>query len=287
MADDVTERPQDNGTAEAAPEPEPAAASGQPAQDELPPGEAVETDGQGEIDGEDQWVFLIDPAWQAVGEGDEPPPGAVVGGWFVEADGTTGYFLPNPEYEPSDPGLPTDPVDAVLQLVVHGEADGDELLEATREVIFGVAVDDEGVAVVAPAPDDVPSVLATTAPRHRERVDAPGWVEVTVEELAAALPEEGVDVLLNPGASASMRVIADVLKEFVAKGNDTVDTVDTVAEEPADVVEEPVGEESSAARVPTTSAVPVVSKGAPAAGAPREASEAKDVAAEATVAANR
>jgi hypothetical protein len=279
MADNVTERP-----ATSAPEPEPAAANGQTTEDGFPRGEAVEADGQREITaedfaGEDQWVFLIDPAWQAAGEGDEPPPGAVVGGWFVEADGTTGYFRPNPEYEPSDPGLPTDPVDAVLQLVVQGEADGDELLEATKEIIFGVAVDDEGVAVVAPAPDDVPSVLATTAPRHRERVNAPGWVEVTVEELATALPEEGVDVLLNPGAPASMRVIADVLKEFVAQGDNTA------AEEPAGAVEEPAGEAPSAARVPTTSAVPVVSEGAPAARAPQ--SEAKDVTGEATVAATR
>ena len=122
-----------------------------------------------EINGE--WVFLIDPAWRPEKEDDEPPASAVVGGWFVNEEGTPGYFRPNPAYEPSSPDLPTDPVDAVLQLVVRGEATGEEVLEATQDVIFSVAVDEEGVAVVAPAPDDVPSVLVTTPANSGLTVD--------------------------------------------------------------------------------------------------------------------
>jgi hypothetical protein len=83
-------------------------------------------------------------------------------------------------------------------------------------VLLGVAVDEQGMALVAPAPDDVPSVLVATAPAHRARVDAPGWREVTVAELAAALPPQGVDVLLNPGAPMSTRLTADAVRDSVA-----------------------------------------------------------------------
>jgi hypothetical protein len=203
--------------------PDPEAADHERAPDEAAAKEAKESTESTDTDLPltDQWVFLIDPAWQPTEESDEPSPEAVVGGWYADSNGEQGRFLPNPAYEPSEPGLPTDPVDVALQLVVSGKADGDELLQATREVILGVAVDDEGYAVVAPAPDGVPSALVATAPRHRERVNAPGWVEVTVEDLAAGLPDEGVDVLLNPGAPASMRLIAGVLKDFLARGETT------------------------------------------------------------------
>jgi hypothetical protein len=270
MADNATGQPDNDGTTAAAPVPGPILTESQTDRNEVGQESREDQDDVVELNEDDQWVFLIDPAWQAENEDEEPPPEAVVGGWFVDADGTTGYFRPNPDYEPSDPDLPTDPVDAVLQLVVRGEADGDELLEATKDVIFGVAVDDEGVAVVSPAPDEVPSVLATTAPRHRDRVQAPGWVEVTVEELAAALPDEGVDVLLNPGAPASMRIIADVLKEFVDEDEDTSvnegseglpETMST-AELPGP--EDALDQDTIAGGVPTVGAGPVATESAPA-----------------------
>lgn len=162
-----------------------------------------------------EWSFIVDPAWQPSAEGDEPPPAAVVGGWLVREDGAISLFRPNPGYQPSRPGLPTDPVDVALQRLASGDGDGDELLSALPDVLLGVAVDEEGTALVAPAPDDVPSVLVATAPAHRSRVDAPAWREVTVAELAAALPAEGVDVLLNPGAPASTRLRADVVRWLV------------------------------------------------------------------------
>lgn len=231
MAEDTTERHEVGAV------PDPERADHEPAPDEAAVKEAKESTKPENTDTAlpltDRWVFLIDPAWQRREESDEPPPEAVVGGWYADSNGEQGRFRPNPAYEPSEPGLPTDPVDAALQLVVSGKADGDELLQATREVILGLAVDDEGYAVVAPAPDDVPSALVATAPRHRERVNAPGWVEVTVEDLAAGLPDEGVDVLLNPGAPASMRLIAGVLKDFLAPGDTTTGT--QAAENPGDV----------------------------------------------------
>lgn len=163
----------------------------------------------------DEWIFMIDPAWQPAEDDQEPPVEAVVGGWFVDENGVTGRFRPNPAYQPSLPDLPTDPVDAMLQLVARGEAQGDEVLSVLGDVIYGVALDERGALAVAPAPDEVLSVLVTTAPAHRARVDVPGWEEMTVGELAELLPDEGIDVLLNPGAPASMRLVAGAVKDLV------------------------------------------------------------------------
>ncbi|MFL6124414.1 hypothetical protein [Actinophytocola sp.] len=186
-----------------------------------------------------EWTFMIDPAWQPADEDDEPPFEAVVGGWFLRDDGEVSLFRPNPGYQPSRPGLPTDPADAALQRLAaaasedvtdgatedatEGAAEdatdgandtdrGEALLSALAEVLLGVAVDEQGIALVVPAPDGVPSVLVTTAPPHRARVDTPAWREVTVTELAVALPPQDVDVLLNPGAPASTRLTADAVR---------------------------------------------------------------------------
>jgi hypothetical protein len=180
-----------------------------------PEADQPEQDEAEELELADHWVFMIDPAWEARTEDAQPPAEAVVGGWYVDEEGVTGLFQPNPDYEPSEPDLPTDPVDAAVQLVVRGDADGEELINTLQQVLYGVALDEEGNPVVAPAPDDVLSVLVTTAPAHRSRVNVESWAEVTMRELAEALPDEGVDVLLNPGAPASMRLLASIVKESV------------------------------------------------------------------------
>jgi hypothetical protein len=157
-------------------------------------------------------VMLMDPGWQPSDDEQPVPPEAVVGGWYIDENGDTERFVANPEYRPSQPGSPTDPVDAALQLVVRGDADGSDLLLVMGDALFGVAVDAEGLAVVAPAPDEMPSLLVTTAPAHRARCDVAGWVEVSAADLAEALPDEGVDVLLNPGAPTSIRIEASAIK---------------------------------------------------------------------------
>ncbi|GAA4861035.1 type VII secretion system-associated protein [Saccharopolyspora cebuensis] len=178
---------------------------------------------------DDRWYFLLDPAWEGEDEGTEPPAAAVVGGWFVE-EGAEPLFRPNPDYEPSRPGLPTDPVDAALQLVVEGAIDGGEVLDALPRVVLGLAVDEAGTTVVTRSPDDLLCVLVATAPAHRRRVPEARWVEVTIDEIADGLPESGLDVLLNPGAPASMRIGAAALKDAFA--------ADDPAEEP-EASEEP------------------------------------------------
>ena len=160
--------------------------------------------------------LLVDPAWEATEEQKEPPMEAVVGSWVPDPDGELNRFLPNLAYEPSRPGLPTDPVDAALQLVAAGGAEFDNLLERLPQVLLGIAVDEEANVIVAPAPDEVPSLLVTTAPAHRERVDVEQWRDLTIAELAAGARQVGVDVLLNPGAPASMRISTEVLERFAA-----------------------------------------------------------------------
>ena len=169
-------------------------------------------------DGEDrQWVLLVDPAWQPERDDEPAPTEAVVGAWTLEPDGSVGPFQPNPAYFPSREGSPTDPVDAAVQLVVRGEQPERAVIATMREAVFGIALDEHGRAVVTPAPDGVPSVLVATSPLHARRLEGPRWQEISAADLADSLPEEGVDVLLNPGAAASMRVVAAAFKTAVAE----------------------------------------------------------------------
>jgi hypothetical protein len=173
--------------------------------------------------GDGNLLLLIDPTWEPTDEAPEPPVKALLGAWVVTEGEVRSRFQANPIYEPSSPDSPLDPVDAVLRLLSRGEGDDGELasLLATvlRDVMLCVALDDRGVALVQPAPDGVPSVLVTTAPGHRRRLDVPGWLDVTVEQLAEALPARGVDVLFNPRSPVSMRVRADAVRD-AAQGSD-------------------------------------------------------------------
>lgn len=188
---------------------------------------------------EDQWVFLVDPAWrpepptaEPAGEaaaepevreqaldlagGEGPPLEAVVGGWLVMADGEVGRFNANPDYVPIHPGSPTDPVDATLQLLMRGEVNSDAMFAVIKECLFDVALDEDDRPIIAPSPDDVPSLLVSTAPAQRFRVRTDRWRGgVTAVELAELLREHEVDVLFNPGGPASVRLIGEVFAESV------------------------------------------------------------------------
>jgi hypothetical protein len=168
---------------------------------------------------EDQWVLLVDPAWVPDGETEitGPPLAAVVGGWLAGADGTVGRFEANPVYEPSGPDSPTDPLDASLRLMARGEVDFDRLAAVLRESVFGVALGAQGEPLIAPAPDDVLSLLVTTAPAHRARVRAENWLDVSAAELAELLGKTGVDTLINPGAPTSTRLLAETITRAVSE----------------------------------------------------------------------
>ncbi|MEU5846082.1 type VII secretion system-associated protein [Saccharopolyspora shandongensis] len=171
---------------------------------------------EGEAPAGSEWALVIDPAWRPESDEEEPPNEAILGSWQIGADGTVSTFQANPGYLPSREDSATDPVDAVLQLVVRGDYSGEALLAAMRDALLLIALDDGGNAVVALSPDEVPSVLVATSPVHARRVDVPTWREITAKALADSLPGEGVDMLLNPGAPTSMRVLASSLKHAVA-----------------------------------------------------------------------
>ncbi|TVT57823.1 type VII secretion system-associated protein [Amycolatopsis rhizosphaerae] len=161
-------------------------------------------------------LLVIDPLWTSSPEEPDPPVTAIAGAWEYTAEGLRGRFQPNPVYRPTSPDSPLDPVDEVLRRLARDGGGADDLPSALRTTMLGIAVDERGVALVRPAPDGLDAVLVTTAPGHRTRVPAPAWRDVTLERLAAALPAKGVDVLLNPGAPASMRVPADGIREIAA-----------------------------------------------------------------------
>ncbi|AUI60366.1 type VII secretion system-associated protein [Amycolatopsis sp. BJA-103] len=157
---------------------------------------------------------LIDPAWSPSDEQAVVPLDKIIGVWAADDKGQEPLFRPNPAYVPTEPGAHLDLVDGVLQLLARGADVGvPQLAAALADALLGIAVDDEGTALVRPAPDGMPSVLVATAPGHRPPVDTPGWRAVTVAKLARFLPEQGVDVLLNPGAPTSMRVSAGLIRE--------------------------------------------------------------------------
>jgi hypothetical protein len=174
-------------------------------------------------------MVLLDPAFEAADEGEQDAPAdAVLGGWRVDEDGNRGRFQPNPGYRPRSPDSPLDPVDALLRAISDGHDVGASFSATLRDAALGVAVDERGSALVRPAPDGAPSVLVTTAFGHRAHLgDDVRWLDVSVEELAAVLPRQGVDVLLNPGSTASMRVLADAVRAAASDDGDDGSAPDT------------------------------------------------------------
>jgi hypothetical protein len=171
-------------------------------------------------------LILVDPAFEETAEVPDPPQESIIGGWELTADGSRGRFRPNPVHVPSSPDVPSDPVDAVLRLLPSGEADGEDLLAVLGEIDLAIAVGTDATVLAAPASDGVLCVLATTAPRHRAAAEATadppvaGWQEVPLTELAAELPEDGVDVLLNPRGPAPMRLAAAAVREAARRASD-------------------------------------------------------------------
>jgi hypothetical protein len=162
-------------------------------------------------------LLFIDKEWHPTATEPDPPIETLLGAWEVDAAGQPGRFQPNPIYRPLSPGSPLDPVDAVLRELTRTGDGADDLPSVLRTATLGIAVDDQGVALVRPAPDGVPTVLVATAFGHRRAMkDVPGWADITVRQLAAALPAHGVDVLLNPGAPASMRLLAAAIRTIAA-----------------------------------------------------------------------
>ncbi|WP_410623838.1 type VII secretion system-associated protein [Amycolatopsis sp. cmx-8-4] len=164
----------------------------------------------------EKWVLLVDPAWPP--EPSAPDRSHVVGGWPVSADGSIGDFEPNPEYVPSGPDSPADPLDAVLRLLAVGDAEFAQVASVFRQVKTAVALDASGAPLTAPSPDGVPCLLVATAPAHRHRVRTAGWRAVDAGELAALLADRpGTDLLLNPGAVGCTRLPAETVQDLTSR----------------------------------------------------------------------
>ncbi|NWJ73958.1 type VII secretion system-associated protein [Pseudonocardia sp. ICBG1122] len=175
----------------------------------------------GAVDGTDssgpRFLIVVDPGWVATDAEPEPPPERVVGGWIATGSTTT-RFRANSGYVPAVAGSPTDPVDAALLRLAAGSPEGDELLDLLDDVELTIALDDGGAALLVSAPDGVVSAVVITAARHGAGVEATTWRTVTMTELAVALPDSGVDVLLNPAGRAPMRLDADAIRSAARNG---------------------------------------------------------------------
>ncbi|MCX2731511.1 type VII secretion system-associated protein [Saccharopolyspora sp. NFXS83] len=165
----------------------------------------------------DHWALLIDPNYEPEQPGDPVPEEAIVGAWYVDEGGVPQRFTPNHAYRPSSPDVPTDPLDAQLRLAARGEASAEDFVATLPGATFCIALDEDDSAIVTRAPDGCPSVLVVTALAHAHRLHVPSWQEITAERLAALLPAEGVDLLFNPGAEASVRLGADEFRHALAQ----------------------------------------------------------------------
>ncbi|GHH56458.1 type VII secretion system-associated protein [Lentzea cavernae] len=161
---------------------------------------------------DENWLLLMDPAWQPSEEDEAPPLHAVVGLWPVEEDGAVGRFRANPDYRPVDADSPSDPIDAGLRLVLRGDAEIGQVQALLRDSLVDVAMNGDGRPLVLKSPDEIPCVVVCTSEPHRARMFAPDWQRTDLAEVVALLAD-GVDALINPGGPASVRLSGDFLRE--------------------------------------------------------------------------
>ncbi|MCP2205559.1 hypothetical protein LX90_009301 [Lentzea flava] len=183
----------------------------------------VKTDTSGESQANDalsNWFLLMDPGWRPAKPNDTPPIEAVVGVWPLE-DGRVGKFRANPRYQQSDERSPSDPLDAVLRLVLQGSAEAEHIQLLLRDTLFDVAMNGDGRPLITKSPDDVLCVVVATGEPHRRRVRAPQWQRIDLDELVVLLADN-VDVLFNPGGPASVRLTGDFMRETVMLDDEQV-----------------------------------------------------------------
>ncbi|MBB2934768.1 hypothetical protein FHX82_001788 [Amycolatopsis bartoniae] len=169
----------------------------------------------------ENWFLLMDPAWRPTSENDPPPIEAVVGLWPVEDEGKIGKFRANPEYVPADENSPSDPLDAVLRLVLQGRAEADHIQLMLRDTLFDIAMNGDGRPLVTKSPDDILCVVVATGEQHRQRIASPDWRRIDLDELVELLADE-VDVLFNPGGPASVRLTGDFMRETLMMDDEQV-----------------------------------------------------------------
>ncbi|MCI2417467.1 type VII secretion system-associated protein [Saccharopolyspora sp. K220] len=158
------------------------------------------------------WAVVLDPSWQSDQPDQVAPPEVMVGGWLLDEEGRPGKFFPNPDYTPSGPDVPTDPTHAVMKSLSRGESDTDDLLATLRDSMLDLGLTENGELVLAPSPDEATCALVASSPAHHRPDLAAVWQQLPLERILDALPD-GVDILLNPGAQESMRLMAEPLRD--------------------------------------------------------------------------
>jgi hypothetical protein len=104
-------------------------------------------------------------------------------------------------------------VDAAVRLAANGDLTTEKLFSVIRDSTFAVALDEDDAPVVTPSPDDIPSLLVVTAPPHQRRVRTDKWQAMTAAELADLVIERSADILINPGAACSIRLVGEVFAQ--------------------------------------------------------------------------
>lgn len=178
--------------------------------------EAPESQGERQLE---NWFLLMDPSWRPESENETPPIEAVVGLWPVEDEGKLGKFRANPQYRPMDENSPSDPLDAVLTLVMRGEAQAEHIQLVIRETLFDVALAEDGRPLLVRSPDEKICVVVVTSEVHRLRVTSSRWERIELDELVELLDDE-VDVFFNPGGPSAVRLDGDFIRDTMMMDDD-------------------------------------------------------------------
>lgn len=172
-------------------------------------------------------LLLVDQFWYPDPDDEDEedlPPEAIIGHWPVSGDGQLGTFSANPDYLPSDEESPSDPLDAVLHMLVDGEARSAHLQVMMAGCPLDVAMNGDGRPMVLKEEDGALSLVVTTGDAHRERFRAPDVRRTDLAGLVDMLGEEH-DVVLNPGGPSATRLANGFVRSTAEFGADELDAI--------------------------------------------------------------
>jgi hypothetical protein len=166
------------------------------------------------------YLVLMDPDWTPGPDDEAPPATATAGSWPVGPDGDIGVFRPNPDYRPTDPDAPADPLDALLRTAVTGTPPVELVRLLLRETVLDVAFDEHGRPLVVYSPDRVLCLIVATSAPQRDLVPVAGWRRTDLLGLIELL-DDGVDVLANPYGPVPARITGDdVRAAYLLEGDE-------------------------------------------------------------------
>jgi len=148
------------------------------------------------------WIYSVDGAYEAA---EEIPPYAVVGAWPVDENGQLGAFTANDNYRPSPAALqldlPTDAVDAAVQLAATGHgSEGDVALALAASTIYLPANDDGDL--IAYRREDGKEYVAIFTDPNKAPATAAQLLPTDIRSFLAVVPED-TTVAINPGGQVA------------------------------------------------------------------------------------